>query len=114
MTEPTMEQLIDDQLNEATKSDPVVDALVEWMREADLYRDGRRTQRGVNLVGNEVIAKPYAHMIAEHLAEHGPDLGLLTDFLLDPERAGKHVRAYAFAPQIAEGIVHMLDQEGLL
>lgn len=117
MTEPnpqTMQELISAQLAENLEPDPVEEALVEWMAAADLYLDGKRTQQGVNLVGNETIAQPYAQMIAEHLAEHGPDQTALTDFLLDPEGAGQHVRAYAFAPQIAEGILRMLDRKGLL
>ena len=94
--------------------DPVETALVAWMGKADLYRDGQRTQTGINLVGNETIAKPYAKLIAQHLTEHGADLETLTGFLRSPDGAGKHVRAYTWTPQIAEGILHMLTRKGLL
>lgn len=95
--------------------DPIEASLREWMANADLWLDGRRTRRGINLVGNDATAKVYAHLIADYLADHEPDKTALAEFLLDPEGGRKLVRVpAALVPQVAEGVLHHLEREGLL
>ncbi|WP_063039688.1 hypothetical protein [Nocardia pseudovaccinii] len=95
--------------------DPIETALLEWIPSADLYLDGERTHEGLNLLGgNEVTGKAWARIITKHLATNGYGLMALTAALLDPKGAAQHVRTYAFAPQVAEGILAMLDRKGLL
>lgn len=95
------------------EENPIEKALIEWFRDADLYRDGVLVHKGVNLLGsNEVAARLYAKAIRGHLAA-GTDLDKLTKFLLSRE-AAQHVRAYSSAPMIAEGILTMLTERRLL
>lgn len=99
----------------ASEPDPIETALLEWIASADLYQDGVLVRTGVNLLGgNEAASKSYAHSVAAHLAENGTDREELIRHLLDPERGAKSVRAYGLAPQIAEGILAMLDHRKLL
>lgn len=95
--------------------DPIEESLREWMADADLWLDGRRTRRGINLVGNAATAKIYAHLIAERIAAYGHDVAALAEYLVDPDGARKYVRVpAALAPQVAEGVIHHLEREGLL
>jgi hypothetical protein len=94
--------------------DPMEAALVEWMRVAELRKDGQVTHTGVNLVGNEANARKYARLIADHIKANGPDLAKLTDHLSGTTGAGAHVRAWNFAPHIAEGAIEALARKGLL
>lgn len=98
----------------ADAADPVEAALVAWMRCADLYRDGRPTRTGLRLLGGNVAAeRAYAAAIAAHLRERGSGLDALIECLLDHTRAGKIVRAYSIADEIAEGALVMLQGKGL-
>ncbi|MFE3229319.1 hypothetical protein [Nocardia sp. NPDC059228] len=93
--------------------DPIEAAVVEWVKSADLYRDGELVREGVNLLGsNEVAAKAWGSVLASRLREP-IDRDGLAEFLLSRE-AAQHVRAYSSAPLIAEGILVMLKTKGLL
>lgn len=92
---------------------PVETAIVEWVRSADLYRDGELVRSGLNLLGsNEIAAKAWAKTIVARL-DSPVDRESLAAFLLTKE-ASQHVRMYSQAQPIAEGLLHMLETKGLL
>ncbi|WP_040853791.1 hypothetical protein [Nocardia niigatensis] len=93
---------------------PMEEALVEWMRCAELRKDGEVTHTGVNLVGREDYARHYAKTIADHIKANGPDLAALTYHLQHPLKGGQKVRAYAHAGHIAEGAIEALTRKGLI
>ncbi|KZM70772.1 hypothetical protein [Nocardia terpenica] len=95
--------------------DPIEATIVAWCRRANLYRDGALVREGVNLLGsNELAAKAWAKAVANHLAADGEhDHESLATFLLT-QQAAQHVRAYSSAPLIAEGLLVMLTERGLL
>ncbi|MFE3081816.1 hypothetical protein [Nocardia tengchongensis] len=93
---------------------PMEEALVEWMRSAELRKDGEVTHTGVNLVGHETYARHYAKTIADHIKANGVDVEALTYHLQHPLKGGQKVRAYAFAPHIAEGAIEALTRKGLI
>ncbi len=96
--------------------DPIDAALTEWLPEADLYRDGQLMHAKVDLLGsNKVAGARWVKAIHAHLTGETPAdrVGALTEFLLTAE-ASEHVRAYSAAPMIAESIVRMLTDQGLL
>ncbi|MEV6258057.1 hypothetical protein AB0L97_32860 [Nocardia sp. NPDC051911] len=96
------------------EKDPVEQALLDWFPKADLYRDGELVHRGVNLLGGSAVAAAaYAKAITAHLAAAGPDIAALGKFLLSKD-AARHVRANSSAPLIAESIITMLTERGLL
>lgn len=94
--------------------DPMEEALVDWMRSAELRKNGEVTHTGINLVGHETYARHYAKTIADHIKTNGPDLEALTYHLQHPLKGGQKVRSYAFAGHIAEGAIEALRLKGLL
>lgn len=94
--------------------DPMEEALVDWMRNAELRKDGQVTHTGINLVGRQEYAQKYARLIADHIKAHGDDLGKLTDHLSGTTGAGAHVRVWQFAGHVAEGAIEHLRRQGLL
>ncbi len=94
--------------------DPMEEALVEWMRCAELRKNGKTTHTAVNLVGHETYARHYAKTIAEHIKTNGPDLAALTYHLQHPLKGGQKVRSYTYAGHIAEGAIEHLTRKGLL
>lgn len=93
---------------------PMEEALVEWMRVAELRKDGEVTHTGVNLVGHETYARHYARVIADHVKANGPDVQALADHLQHPLKGGKKVRSYGFAGHVAEGAIEALTRKGLV
>jgi hypothetical protein len=93
---------------------PIETALIEWMRCADLSKEGQITHAGVNLVGSRENAARYAKLIADHIKTNGHDVQALTDHLLHPQGAGKHVKVYSFAAHVAEGAIEALRRKGLV
>jgi hypothetical protein len=94
--------------------DPMEEALVEWLRCAELRKNGQVTHTAVNVVGHKVYARHYAKTIADHIKANGPNLAELTYHLQHPLRGGRKVRAYTFAGHIAEGAIEELHRKGLL
>ena len=88
-------------------------AIVAWLMNATVYRDGEPMIENHKLVGNEVMSQKYAAIMEKHFVENGTAVGDLREWMLDYQRGALLVRSNpAFVPFIADSLLdHLVSKD---
>jgi hypothetical protein len=89
---------------------PREQAIIDWLMNATVYRDGEPMFENHKLVGNEAMAKKYAAIMEKYFVTDGTDVAELQAWMLDYQRGALLVRINpAFVPFIAQSLADHLD-----
>jgi hypothetical protein len=90
-------------------------AIVAWLMNATVYRDGEPLIENQKLLGNEVMSQKYAAIMEKHFVENGTALGDLVEWMKDYQRGQLLVRCNpVFFPFIAQSLRDHLNTAGVL